>query len=558
MSAYDNPTIIQDLYGSKAWAAAAGQVTQAVTKGLDVIKENREKQADIVAAKQKLYTKSYIQAEIKQTELANSNFSLMETEGKPKGLIEQAKNLSEYEMYGGIHQVEDIVDGKVVMVDKDFGVGSIKAMAEVNANLTLDPETRKKYLKLANNQKDNLKNVAKEGAVVMGDQEVVNALLSGDKDSYWFGDNEGEKYTNYLVASSLYNKEVGGGVKTIKKYGRDEVDGKSNSILDVQIQIPKGSTQATVFTDEYIKNNENVSVVGDNIVVSWKRNLTDGSWDGNLAAKSSIKSLDFNTINKENGSIKNGELNKQYRTELTGTKTRGRSQSQKEVLTFVNVKGFLDGVDTQVSARADTLAQMVLTGSPDDKGDVAHELERMGYMGVEYTKLIEGGGTKEDISNIFKGYIQDDMLSHYKLGQERGPDGKFVNQKVNGLAMEERVITQDQIEELEKNGVDITNIKAGQEHYFYVDSSSVEKGSSGKGSSTPTKLTEDQKTKKFITTSIYDNPESLDVGYTIPGTGGMILKYENGMYQYYKKAQYGVDKVGAAFDQATAEKRFPK
>ena len=68
MSAYDNPTIIQDLYGSKAWAAAAGQVNEALASGLDTMVKNREKQADIVAAKQKMYNKSYVQAEIKQKE----------------------------------------------------------------------------------------------------------------------------------------------------------------------------------------------------------------------------------------------------------------------------------------------------------------------------------------------------------------------------------------------------------------------------------------------------------------------------------------------------------
>ncbi len=44
MSAYDNPTIIQDLYGSKAWAAAAGQVNEALASGLDTMVKNREKQ----------------------------------------------------------------------------------------------------------------------------------------------------------------------------------------------------------------------------------------------------------------------------------------------------------------------------------------------------------------------------------------------------------------------------------------------------------------------------------------------------------------------------------
>jgi hypothetical protein len=70
------------------------------------------------------------------------------------------------------------------------------------------------------------------------------------------------------------------------------------------------------------------------------------------------------------------------------------------------------------------------------------------------------------------------MLSHYNLGQERDGEGKFVNQKVNGLALSTRTINQDQIDELEKNGVDVSNIKAGTEQYFYVDAKSTDKETS--------------------------------------------------------------------------------
>ena len=544
MSAYDNPTIIQDLYGSKAWAAAAGQVTQAVNSGLEAMAKNREKQADIVAAKQKMYNKSYVQAEIKQTELANTNFSLMESEGKPAGLIEQAQQLSEYEMYGGVHTYNG--------VEKDYGIGSIKAMAEVNANLTLDPDLRKKYLKLANEQKANLTNASKEGALVLTDEETAQAVLSGDPKSYWFGDSEEEKYTNYLVASGLYNKEVGGGVEITKKYNREQVKGKSNSILDVQIKIPVGSIQAEAYKEgEGFK--KGVNVKDGNIIIDWKRNLTDGSWDGNLAQTTTVEAIDYNAINKDNGSIVSGELSKAYKHQLTGTVTKGDTQDQKEILTFVNVDGFINGADKTIQARADTLAQMALTGSKDDKGDVYHYLESIGYAGINYAQGVEDGTvSKETVSTAFKQYIQQDMLSHYNLGQERDGEGKFVNQKVNGLALSTRTINQDQIDELEKNGVDVSNIKAGTEQYFYVDAKSTDKETSNNFRNSRNKTVEEI---LFRNLSKKIKSGNLDAFNSIQSTPGGKTFYKNFPVQGVNPA--GVYEVNSDGDKAERSQPVP-
>ena len=544
MSAYDNPTIIQDLYGSKAWAAAAGQVTQAVNSGLEAMAKNREKQADIVAAKQKMYNKSYVQAEIKQTELANTNFSLMESEGKPAGLIEQAQQLSEYEMYGGVHTYNG--------VEKDYGIGSIKAMAEVNANLTLDPDLRKKYLKLANEQKANLTNASKEGALVLTDEETAQAVLSGDPKSYWFGDSEEEKYTNYLVASGLYNKEIGGGVEITKKYNREQVKGKSNSILDVQIKIPVGSIQAEAYKEgEGFK--KGVNVKDGNIIIDWKRNLTDGSWDGNLAQTSTVEAIDYNAINKDNGSIVSGELSKAYKHQLTGTVTKGDTQDQKEILTFVNVDGFINGADKTIQARADTLAQMALTGSKDDKGDVYHYLESIGYAGINYAQGVEDGTvSKETVSTAFKQYIQQDMLSHYNLGQERDGEGKFVNQKVNGLALSTRTINQDQIDELEKNGVDVSNIKAGTEQYFYVDAKSTDKETSNNFRNSRNKTVEEI---LFRNLSKKIKSGNLDAFNSIQSTPGGKTFYKNFPVQGVNPA--GVYEVNSDGDKAERSQPVP-
>lgn len=522
MSAYDNPTIIKDMYGMEAWGNFAKTVADSVGGVFDAMKANREKQAAIVAADDKLYTKSLVEAEIKQTTDAFKNFSKMEKEGELPGYIEQAKRTNEYEMYGGWHSVEDRDDtGEVVMVKKDFGIGSIKAAALTKSDLDLDPELRKKYLQVVFNQKDSLKNSAKEAAVVLSDEPTVNQFGSNPK-VYFVGENAQEKYTNYLASRAVYNKAVGGGVEYNKIWSKDEIKGKPNSIMGLDIKIPIGSTQAKLYTDDYIKDNDNIKVIGNNIVINWERNLTDGSWDGNFANESTIDGLDYDTLNKDNGSIVNGKLGEQYQVELTGDKTLGDTMDQNEVLTFVNVPGFTSNNDKLFQARADVMANMALTGSAADRGDVAHYLKSLKYMGIDYQKEYkEGRITEEGIADLFKDYIQKDQLTHFNLGQEldqneflmegegdsrkpiigengkpkKNPEfGKFVNQKVNGLALQKRVITQDQIDELASKNVDISNIKANTEQYFYVNNSSANKKTDDTNTETLNALEKEQKT----------------------------------------------------------------
>ena len=104
MSAYTNPTIIQDLYGAKAWADASSQVSAALVSGFKEVVDARNKQADIVQKKKEIYQKSYISAEQKALEASEANFIKLENEGADKGFIEQAREQVEYEMYGGVYE----------------------------------------------------------------------------------------------------------------------------------------------------------------------------------------------------------------------------------------------------------------------------------------------------------------------------------------------------------------------------------------------------------------------------------------------------------------------
>ena len=173
MSAYTNPTIIQDLYGAKAWADAATQATGAIVQGLNKMQEHIQKQADIVQKKKEVYQKSYISAEQKALAASEANFIKLEDEGADKGFIEQAREQVEYEMYGGVYEYKGF--------KKDYGIGTIKMAAEVNSNLDLDPDKRKEYQKAIAGQQRTFSNFSKEAAIPLADKEDFEKVIRGEK-----------------------------------------------------------------------------------------------------------------------------------------------------------------------------------------------------------------------------------------------------------------------------------------------------------------------------------------------------------------------------------------
>jgi predicted transcriptional regulator len=466
MSAYTNPTIIQDLYGAKAWADASSQVSAALVSGFNQVVEARNKQADIVQKKKEIYQKSYISAEQKALEASEANFIKLEDEGADKGFIEQAREQVEFEMYGGVYEYKGF--------KKDYGIGTIKMAAEVNSNLDLDSETRKKYQKAIASQQRTFSNFSKEAAIPLADKEDFEKVISGAKGYYLSGTGAGQ-YTNYLVGSSIYNKPLPSNVEvTNRAFERvQNSKGDLESIMKLSFKIKAGTPEAASYSDE-----SKYPVVDGYINVDWSRNLSDGSWDGNIARQNIIPEIDYNSQAKEFNVVKNGQLNKQYKHKLAGTKTKGDTLDQVKSMEFVNIEGALSSMKNLFNAKAGTITRM-LQGNPTDQQDAYNYLESLGRAGIDYADQIKSGKfSEEDVQQEILGYINDDFLTHFNLGQERdAATGKFVNQKVNGLELQKRMITQEQIDELKEAGVDVSNVKPGTEQYFYIEESDVSKPS---------------------------------------------------------------------------------
>ena len=541
MSAYTNPTIIQDLYGAKAWADASSQVSAALVSGFNQVVEARNKQADIVNKKKQIYQKSYISAEQKALEASEANFIKLENEGADKGFIEQAREQVEYEMYGGVYEYKGF--------KKDYGIGTIKMAAEVNSNLDLDPDKRKEYQKAIAGQQRTFNNFSKEAAIPLSDKDDFEKAISGEEGYYLAGTGAGQ-YTNYLVGSSIYNKPLPGNVEVTNRSFERIQNSKNDleSVMKLSFKIKAGTPEAASYSDE-----SKYPVVDGYINVDWSRNLSDGSWSGDMARQNIIPKIDYNTQAKEFNVVKNGQLNKQYKHKLAGTKTKGDTLDQVKSMEFVNIDGALSSMKNLFNAKAGTITKM-LQGSPTDQQDAYNYLESLGRAGIDYADLIKSGGFPSgDVQQEILGYINDDFLTHFNLGQERDDTtGKFVNQKVNGLELQKRMITQEQIDELKEAGVDVSNVKPNTEQYFYIEESDVAKAksnnNSGKTNVGDANERELRKSKKVLGEGEDVAKEYFTVARTLgAGTGGRKLVYDPVAQKFQIENKDG-DPIGDAMD----------
>ena len=550
MSAYTNPTIIQDLYGAKAWADAATQATGAIVQGLNKMQEHRQKQADIVQKKKEVYQKSYISAEQKALEASEANFIKLEDEGADKGFIEQAREQVEFEMYGGVYEYKGF--------KKDYGIGTIKMAAEVNSNLDLDSDTRKKYQKAIASQQRTFSNFSKEAAIPLADKDDFEKVIGGEEGYYLSGTGAGQ-YTNYLVGSSIYNKPLPSNVEvTNRAFERiQNSKGDLESIMKLSFKIKAGTPEAASYSDE-----GKYPVVDGYINVDWSRNLSDGSWDGNIARQNIIPKIDYNAQAKEFNVVKNGQLNKQYKHKLAGTKTKGDTLDQVKSMEFVNVEGALSSMKNLFNAKAGTITKM-LQGSPTDQQDAYNYLESLGRAGIDYADQIKSGKfSAEDVQQEILGYINDDFLTHFNLGQERdSATGKFVNQKVNGLELQKRMITQEQIDELKEAGVDVSNVKPDTEQYFYIEESDVSKPSKSRNNNPRNNIGDSNERELRKSKEVLDEGEEaakvyFEVARTLgDGTGGRKLIYYADTDKFFIENKDG-EPIGSGMDFERAKKLY--
>ena len=290
MGAYDNPTIIKDMYGAEAWAAAANQVSNASVGMVKSFADTAVKRAE--KAEKEEEDRSALEASVirRQSEAANQNFNSEAWANAPKSLIEQAKEYNNFSMLGGVH----MYNGSEV----DFGIGSVKADMLVSDSNT-SPEDKIKYMAVVNDLNNSLKTFSTEAALVLADEEDFNNSLTS-KGSFYSGNNASERFDSQLVANALYNKNgiMPDGFKVDKRYSKvfkDKSSKLSQTLLSFDFTTNINNPLLPEDVREQYKNKQDKD---GNIVIKKEYNLSNGSFNGNLINPAELENADYISASK--------------------------------------------------------------------------------------------------------------------------------------------------------------------------------------------------------------------------------------------------------------------
>ena len=521
MSAYDNPTIIKDMYGAEAWAAAANQVSNASANMVKSFADAAIKRAEKAEKEDKDKAALESSVTINQSKKANENFNSEEWNNAPKSLLDQAKEYNNFAMLGGVH----VYNGSEV----DFGIGSIKAEMLVKDTST-SAEDRIKYMSIVNDRTNSLKTFSTEAGLVLTDEEdYKNASNGTSLGSYYVGNNDIERFESQLVANSLYNENniMPEGFTADKRYSKvfkDNKSGFSQTLLSFDF---KTNINNPLLPESVREQYESKQDEDGNIIIKKEYNLSDGSFNGNLINPRELDNADY--ISSAKGLVNEaGVFNDKVEVPLASTSSikKGKDINVQTTSSWMNVGAFESAVkDTVKKQAADAFALMGQT----QQGFEAY-LRNMEPRSVlpDYNELL---AKKELTPNqVLELLEQSEMASaKYKVGLLEGVSDE------GGFQMVQRPITQAEIDDLKAAGIPAAeNMNANDMQYFKTKSTEKQKlkpGGSGGGSGG----SKEEREKLAFAKDVANNPDTFKVMRTIPGSGGRKVKLnEDGTYKIFK------------------------
>jgi len=294
MGAYDNPTIIQDLYGAKAWAEAAAGVTQTFVEQMATRKARFDKLQEEADKAANLRALAWNETALTENEDLNTSLDVYASKnlGKNQTIIEQARVIG-----------EGLLNGS-----EAFGMGAIEAKTLLRTETGL---TRKKREELQNivNISDNFQSRMKNAAGVIGaDVEVIKGMNPAEIENFfWQGETMADKTGSQFAGFALAEKRIKGVTSTKTLNHKKGADGRYQNILSVDTKIKRDHDLVKDIadfqnTDEY-KEDENGF-----ITINWSRDLN--RWEGgvleDLVAGTNYDEINEQTkIKKDNGQLSN-------------------------------------------------------------------------------------------------------------------------------------------------------------------------------------------------------------------------------------------------------------
>lgn len=545
MGAYDNPTIIKDMYGAEAWAAAANQVSNASVGMVKSFADTAVKRAE--KAEKEEEDRSALEASVirRQSEAANQNFNSEAWANAPKSLIEQAKEYNNFSMLGGVH----MYNGSEV----DFGIGSVKADMLVSDSNT-SPEDKIKYMAIVNDLNNSLKTFSTEAALVLADEEDFNNSLTS-KGSFYSGNNASERFDSQLVANALYNKNgiMPDGFEVDKRYSKvfkDKSSKLSQTLLSFDFKTNINNPLLPEDVREQYKNKQDAD---GNIVIKKEYNLSDGSFSGNLINPAELENADYISASK---GLTNeaGVFSDKMEVPLASSSNiqKGKDINVQTVSKWMDVGAYESAVGETVKKQAGEAFSLMNQTQQGFEAYLRNVQPRSAMP--EYNKLLENKKlTPDEIVNLLE---ETEMKSaKYKVGLLEGVSDP------DGFQMVKRAITQSEIDDLKAAGIPAAeNMNAGDMQYFKTKSTEKQKpkpgGSGGGSGSGDANEREIKKSKKILYASEEEAKTYFTVARTLgAGTGGRKLIYLPDTKKYQIEGQDG-EPIGKEMTYEEAKKLY--
>ncbi len=546
MGAYDNPTIIKDMYGAEAWAAAANQVSNASVGMVKSFADAAVKRAE--EAEKEEEDRSALEASVirRQSEAANKNFNSEAWANAPKSLIEQAKEYNNFSMLGGVH----MYNGSEV----DFGIGSVKADMLVSDSNT-SPEDKIKYMAIVNDLNNSLKTFSTEAALVLADEEDFNNSLTS-KGSYYSGNNASERFDSQLVANALYNKNgiMPDGFEVDKRYSKvfkDKSSKLSQTLLSFDFKTNINNPLLPEDVREQYKNKQDAD---GNIVIKKEYNLSDGSFSGNLINPAELENADYISASK---GLTNeaGVFSDKMEVPLASSSNiqKGKDINVQTVSKWMDVGAYESAVGETVKKQAGEAFSLMNQTQQGFEAYLRNVQPRSAMP--EYNKLLENKKlTPDEIVNLLE---ETEMKSaKYKVGLLEGVSDP------DGFQMVRRAITQSEIDDLKAAGIPAAEkMNAGDMQYFKTKSTEKQKpkpggSGSGSGSSGDANEREIAKSKKALGGSEESAAAYFTVARTLgAGTGGRKLIYLPDSQKYQVEDKEG-NPIGKEMTHEEAKKLY--
>jgi len=451
MGAYDNPTIIQDLYGAKAWAKAAENLSGTLVKGLTQI--NAARSAGYEAARKKQEKFSQLEASVTLAKAAK----LRAAKGKVDAVGDDDLT------------TQFLNTAKSYMNGDDNRMGSIEAETLYSTCNGCSKKYKAELLEIIGASADYQDTMIKFAANVTPNLELINDQNQITIDGYfWAGDTTLEQVQNLLTGNYLDNTSLKG-VKSTKNLETNYENGSNTLKVDHKIKLGTHIAQTIQEMGIDLTDEKQFPVDEEGYVTIPTFEKDVNIWDG-MMLKKKIPGVQMTG--------KDGVL------DLTDVEVKGEFNDTLKSGPIISTVPHL--VDNKKTGK-----DITYTDEYIDIGKIEKSLNESPILGVQIeTKIMTAGieeqknyitnalnvtdtidddwflKPKKDRVAIYKQWIIDQYLrSEGLLLGDPGSDEVLRNLNESGIkreitAVDAAIINKD------KDENDPTRVEAGQEGYF--------------------------------------------------------------------------------------------